>query len=121
MWSSHVHGLLLVVGHEDRGDVGLVVQPAQPVAQLLAHAGVERAEGLVEQQHGGLDGQRPGQGHALPLPAGELGRIAVGQVRDLHQRRAARRPRCRISALGRLRMVRPKATLSHTVMCLKGA
>ena len=43
--------LLLVVGHEDAGDADLVVQAAQPAAQLLAHLGVERAEGLVEQQH----------------------------------------------------------------------
>ena len=60
----------------------LLVQLAQPDPQLLAHLGVEGAEGLVEQQHPGLDGQRPGQGHALALAARELGGVAVGQVVD---------------------------------------
>jgi hypothetical protein len=41
---------LLVVGDEDPGDSGLVVQAAQPAAQFLAHLGVEGAEGLVQQQ-----------------------------------------------------------------------
>ena len=73
------------MGDEDAGDVELVVQPAQPAAQLLAHLGVERAERLVEQQHLGLDGQRAGQRDALALAAGELGREAVGQPVELHQ------------------------------------
>ena len=34
--------------------------------------GVERAEGLVEQQHVGLGGQRPGDGHPLAHAAREL-------------------------------------------------
>jgi hypothetical protein len=66
------HRLLLVVRDEDRRHVRLVVQPAQPGAQLLAHARVERAERLVEQQHLGLDRERAGERHALALAAGEL-------------------------------------------------
>jgi hypothetical protein len=54
--------------------VHVVVQAAQPAAQLLAHLGVERAEGLVEQQDLRLDGQRPGQRDALALAAGKLRR-----------------------------------------------
>ena len=80
-----LHGLLLVVGHEDGGDVGLVVEPAQPGAQLLAHARVEGAERLVEQQHLRLDRQRARQGHALALAAGQLARVAVGELLDLDQ------------------------------------
>ena len=57
-----------------------VVQVAQPLAQLGAHLGVEGAEGLVEEQHLGLDGQGPGQGHALALAARELGGVALAQV-----------------------------------------
>ena len=75
-----LEGLLLVVGHEHRGHVHLVVQAAQPVAQLLADLGVEGAERLVEQQHRGLDRQRPGQRHALPLAAGELRGQPVGEL-----------------------------------------
>ena len=89
-------------------------------AQLLADARVERAERLVEQQHLGLDGERPGERHALPLAARELRRVAVAQVPDLHQLEQLLDP-ASISAFGRLRIVSPKATLSHTVMCLKGA
>jgi electron transfer flavoprotein alpha subunit len=60
------------VRDEERGDVDLVVQLAQPAPQFLAHLGVERAERLVEQQHLGLDRQRAGQRDALALAAGEL-------------------------------------------------
>ena len=61
------------------------MQAAQPAAQFLAHLGVERAEGLVEQQHLGLDGQGARQCDALPLAAGELRRIAIGQPVELHE------------------------------------
>ena len=80
--------LLLVVRDEDRRHVDLVVQAAQPRAQLLAHAGVERAERLVEQQHARLHGERAGQRHALALAAGELRRVAraeVGEPDELEQ------------------------------------
>ncbi len=42
------------------------------LAELRAHLRVECAEGLVEQQHLGLDGQGAGEGHALALAAREL-------------------------------------------------
>ena len=74
---GHLEGLFLVVRDEDAGHVDLVVQPAQPLPQLLPHLGVEGAERLVEQQHLRLGRQRPRQGHALPLAAGELRRIAA--------------------------------------------
>ena len=69
--------LVLVVGDEDGGVAGRVVELAQPAAQLLAHLGVERAERLVEQQHPRLDRERAGQRDALALAAGELAGIAV--------------------------------------------
>ena len=61
-------------------DVDLVVQAAQPLAQLGADLGVERAERLVEQQHPRLDRERAGERHALALAAGELGRVALGEA-----------------------------------------
>ena len=82
---GHLHGLLLVVGHQHGGHVERVVQVAQPLAQLGAHLGVEGAEGLVEQQHLGLDGQGAGQGHALALAARELRGVALAQVREADQ------------------------------------
>ena len=116
-----VHRLLLVVGDEDRRHVHLVVEVAQPGAQVLADLGVERAEGLVEQQHLRLDRQRPGQRHALALAAGELGGEAVGEPVELDQAAAARARGRRSRGFFHLRIFSPKATFSNTVMCLKAA
>ena len=121
MLVGDLHRLLLVVGDEDGRDVDLVVQAAQPGAQLRADVGVQRAERLVEQQHAGLDGERAGERHALALAARELRRVALvvaGQPDEPEQLVDAL---ASISALGRLRIVRPKATLSRTVMCLNAA
>src|SRR5215218_6434229 len=74
-----VHGLLLVVGDEDRRHVDLVVEAAEPRAQLLADLCVERAERLVQQQDLRLDRKRPGERHPLALAARELRRVAVGE------------------------------------------
>ena len=43
--------LFLVVSHEHRGDVDLVMEASQPLAQLLADLRIEGAERLIEQQH----------------------------------------------------------------------
>ena len=75
-----VHRLLLVVRHEDGRHVHLVVQAAQPDAQVLAHARVERSERLVEQHHLGLHRQRARKRHALTLAARQLGRVAVREA-----------------------------------------
>ena len=82
---GHLHGLLLVVGHDHGGHVHLVVEVAQPSPQLLAHLGIEGAEGLIEQQHPGLHRQGPGQGHPLALAAGELGGETRSVALQLHQ------------------------------------
>ena len=63
----------------------LVMQLAQPAAQLLAHLRIQRAERLVQQQHLRFHRQRTGQRDALALPAGELRRIAIRQPAQLHQ------------------------------------
>ena len=81
---GELHRLLLVVRHEHRRDVHLVVQAPQPGAQLRADVAVEGAERLVEQQHLRLDGQRSGQRHALALPPGELRRVALLEAREAH-------------------------------------
>jgi hypothetical protein len=61
------------VGDEDRSDVQAVVQAAQPAAEFLAHLGIERAKGFIEQQHARFHRQRPRQGDALPLPPESCG------------------------------------------------
>ncbi len=77
--------LFLVMSDEDRGDVNFGMQRAQPLPQLLAHLGIERAERFVEQQDARLDRQRAGKRNALSLAAGQLAGIAVGQPVELHQ------------------------------------
>ena len=85
-----LEGLLLVVGDEQARDVDLVVEPAEPGAQLLADLGVEGAERLVEEQHLGPGGQGPRQ--APPAGAGRR-RAATDIAR--HIRRAAPGPAAR--------------------------
>lgn len=65
---GHFQGLFLVVRDKEAGDVDLVVQTAQPTPQPLPDLRVQGAERLVRQQNIGLDGQGPGQRHALPQP-----------------------------------------------------
>ena len=75
--------LLLVVGHVDRGDAELALEPADLRAHLDADLGVEVRERLVEQQDVRIQHQRARQGHPLLLAARELARIAglePGQV-----------------------------------------
>jgi hypothetical protein len=51
--------------------------------QHLAHQlRIERRGGLVEEHHGGLHRQRPRDGHALLLAAGELARILLRLLQD---------------------------------------
>ena len=71
------------------------------LANLAADFGVERAERLVEKQHGGLVHERAGERHALLLPTGELGRFAALVSPDeLDQRVWRAQPACRISSRG---------------------
>ena len=77
--------LLLVVGDEQRGGADLDLDPADLVAQLHAHLGVEGRERLVEEEDRRLDRQRPGEGHPLLLAAGELVGVAVGVLAEPDQ------------------------------------
>ena len=77
--------LFLVVGDEDGGVAGAVVDLAQPAAQLPPDLGVEGAEGLVEEEHARLDGERAGERDALALAAGELRRVAVLEPAQLDE------------------------------------
>src|SRR4051812_5210121 len=82
---GHLHGLLLVVRHEDGGHVHLVVQTPQPLAQLLADGGVECAERLVEEQHLRLHRQRARERHPLALATGELRRVALAVCLEMNE------------------------------------
>ena len=89
------------MGHEDRGVAGLVVDFAEPLAELLANLRVESTEGLVEEEDARLDREGAGEGDALALAAGELLGVALveagklDEVEELHRAPAdllARRP-----------------------------
>ena len=63
----------------------LLVEKPEPFAQLRAHAGVERPERLVEEEHARLGCEGSGERHALALATRELGRIAVAERLELHE------------------------------------
>ena len=64
-----------------------MVLPSSPCSRRnsscssCAHDRVDRAERLVHQHHRRVGGQRPGHADPLLLAAGELGRIALGELR----------------------------------------
>jgi hypothetical protein len=77
---GHCHRFRLVVGDDQRRQLHLDDQVAQPGAGFLAHLGVEVGQRLVEQDDRRVVDQRPGDRHPLLLAAGQLVRIAVGEV-----------------------------------------
>ena len=87
---GHIVGELQLVRHNDHrhAPLGEAADDAQHLARQLR---VQRARRLVKAQHVRLQGQRPCDGHALLLPAGELAGIAVllGQQADLPEQAGA--------------------------------
>ena len=73
----HGHGLHLVVGDVDHRQPQLLLQPPDLIAHLSPELGVQVGKGLVHQADGGLAAHAAGQGHPLPLPAGELPGLAL--------------------------------------------
>ena len=82
---GNLHRLFLVVRDQYGGYPDLLPKLAQPAPKLLPHVGIQRPEGLIEQEHLWLNRQRAGQYHALTLPARELCWIAVREAFQLHQ------------------------------------
>ena len=74
------------MGDVDRGHADPFLQLPQLEAHALAQLGVEIAQGLVEQQHAGLEHDRAREGHALLLTAGELTGAAIAVLFEAHQR-----------------------------------
>ena len=64
-------GDIQLVGDHHDGDA-LVIEFLEHAHDFRAGAGIEIAGGLVCQEQGGLVGERPGDGDALLLAAGEL-------------------------------------------------
>ena len=85
---GHGERLFLVVRHHDGGDAQGALQRLDLVPQAQPDAGVERREGLVEQQQPRRRRQRAGQRHPLLLAARELGGIfrpGIGQADQRQQ------------------------------------
>ena len=83
---AHGQGLLLVVGHVHERDPDLLLEGLELELHLLAQLEVQRAQRLVEEQHGGVVDQRPGQRDALLLAARELpgpALLVAGQAHEL--------------------------------------
>ena len=79
-----------VVADEDIGQAKLALQIGQQVQHLGFHRFVERRDGLVQNHHARLQGQRAGNIDALALAARELMRVALGkagwrQAHPVHQ------------------------------------
>ena len=74
----HRERLFLIVRDVHEGDADVALDALELHLQLLAELEVERAERLVEQQHGGTVHQRARQRHPLLLAAGQLGRAPLG-------------------------------------------
>ena len=69
--------LALVVRHVDRGDAELALQLLDEEAHLLPKLGIEVGEWFVEQKHGRVDHERPGEGGPLLLATGDLADVAA--------------------------------------------
>ena len=90
----------VVVGHQHGGGAGPAQHRLRLDPQRLPQRPVEVGERLVEQHDRRVGRQRPGQGDALLLAAGELVGVAARQRLQPDEGRAPRRPACRRSALG---------------------
>ena len=86
--------LVDVVGDEDDGLAGRLLDARELVLQGVAGDRVERGERLVHQQEVGVGGERAGDPDALLLAAGQLVRVfaAIGLGVEAEQLPAARRP-----------------------------
>ena len=77
---AHGQGLVLVVGHVDRGDPELALQVLELLAQLVPEFRVQVGQRLVEEQDLGLQHQGAGDCHALLLAARKLGHVLAQLV-----------------------------------------
>lgn len=82
---GELQGLLLVVGDEDRGEPGLLLDTGEFLAHLDTQPRVEVGQGLVEEEYRGTYGDGAGQRDALLLAAGQLLGLAAGEVGEADQ------------------------------------
>ena len=80
---AHLDRLVDVVGDEQDRLGEPLLEAQELVLEALADDRVDGAERLVHEHDRRVGGQRPGDADALPLAAGELGRVAPGIRRGL--------------------------------------
>ncbi len=73
------------MGHVDERDPDLLLDALELDLHLLAQLEVEGAERLVEEQHRRAVDERPRERDALGLAAGDLGRLALLEARQLDE------------------------------------
>src|SRR5262244_897694 len=81
----HGQRLALIVGDVDGGDPDFALELLELELHAVAELLVERAQRLVEEEHGGARDKGAGQGHSLLLTARELARIAGAVRGKLHE------------------------------------
>ena len=104
---AHRERLLLVVGHVDERDPDLLLDRLELDLHLLAELQVEGAERFVEEQDPRPVDERPGEGDALALAAGQLAGLARRRSPRGGPSRAPRRRAARAPAFGTFRTTRP--------------
>ena len=75
--APRVGGHFALVRDHQHGDALVLVELPQQLHDFCAALAVQVARGLIGQQHGGVGHNRPGNGHALLLAAGQFGRGVV--------------------------------------------
>ena len=81
-----------IVRHHDHGDPLVAVQPLEDGHDLEADPRVQRAGWLVRQDDARVVHQRPRDGHALLLAAGELARLVFFASGQSHREQRLRAP-----------------------------
>ncbi len=78
-------GFLLVVGDVEEGDAEVALESAEFDLKLLAELEIEGGERFVEEQDPGSVDERPGEGDALLLAAGQLVGATSREIADLDE------------------------------------
>ena len=82
---GHVQGFLLIVSDINEGNAHFLLHPFQFRLHLLTQLQIQRAQGLIQQQHLGPQHRRPGDGDPLALTAAQLGRHPLFIPGQAHQ------------------------------------
>jgi hypothetical protein len=81
----HRQRFFLIVGNENKGNPGLVLQPFQLDLHLFAQLQIQCRQRFIQKQNLGLRRQRPRQCHALLLTTGDLADTALFQLFHTNQ------------------------------------